>query len=34
MDRYELRRQDYSLSEDHKALRAAYKDFFGSRAAS
>ncbi|AFM16532.1 acyl-CoA dehydrogenase [Mycolicibacterium chubuense NBB4] len=31
MDRYELRRQDYSLSEDHKALQAAYRDFFGTR---
>ncbi|MDZ4265649.1 MAG: acyl-CoA dehydrogenase family protein [Mycobacterium sp.] len=31
MDRYELRRLDYSLSEDHQALQAAYKDFFGSR---
>ena len=28
MDRYELRRLDYSLSEDHEALQAAYKDFF------
>jgi alkylation response protein AidB-like acyl-CoA dehydrogenase len=28
MDRYELRRLDYSLTEDHKALQAAYKDFF------
>jgi len=28
MDRYELRRLDYSLSEDHQALQAAYKDFF------
>ncbi|OIN81335.1 acyl-CoA dehydrogenase family protein [Mycobacterium malmoense] len=25
MDRYELRRQDYSLTEDHKALQAAYR---------
>ncbi|OBK26934.1 acyl-CoA dehydrogenase [Mycobacterium asiaticum] len=25
MDRYELRRQDYSLSDDHKALQAAYR---------
>ncbi|MHA7649571.1 acyl-CoA dehydrogenase family protein [Mycobacterium sp. ML4] len=25
MDRYELRRIDYSLSEDHKALQAAYR---------
>ena len=31
MDRYELRRLDYSLSEDHLDLQAAYKDFFGSR---
>ncbi len=28
MDRYELRRLDYSLSEDHKALQAAYREFF------
>ena len=28
MDRYELRRLDYSLSEDHEALRAAYRQFF------
>lgn len=28
MDRYELRRLDYSLSEDHKAIQSAYKDFF------
>ena len=28
MDRYELRRLDYSLSEDHLALQAAYRDFF------
>lgn len=28
MDRYELRRLNYSLSEDHQALQAAYKDFF------
>ncbi|MGV0875232.1 acyl-CoA dehydrogenase family protein [Mycolicibacterium sp. XJ879] len=28
MDRFELRRLDYSLSEDHQALQAAYKDFF------
>lgn len=28
MDRYELRRLDYSLSQDHQALQAAYKDFF------
>ena len=27
MDRYELRRLDYSLTEDHKALQAAYRDF-------
>ena len=25
MDRYELRRLDYSLSEDHRALQAAYQ---------
>lgn len=31
MDRYELRRLDYSLSDDHKALQAAYKDFFSTR---
>lgn len=31
MDRYELRRQDYSLSEDHQALLAAYQDFFSTR---
>lgn len=31
MDRYELRRLDYSLSEDHEALLAAYKDFFSTR---
>jgi alkylation response protein AidB-like acyl-CoA dehydrogenase len=31
VDRYELRRQDYSLSDDHRALQAAYKDFFGTR---
>lgn len=31
MDRYELRRLDYSLSEDHQALQAAYKDFLGTR---
>ena len=31
MDRYELRRLDYSLSEDHQALQAAYKDFFATR---
>jgi alkylation response protein AidB-like acyl-CoA dehydrogenase len=28
MDRYELRRLDYSLSEDHKAIQEAYKQFF------
>ncbi|MGE2726021.1 acyl-CoA dehydrogenase family protein [Mycolicibacterium pulveris] len=28
MDRYELRRLDYSLSDDHQALQSAYKDFF------
>lgn len=28
MDRYELRRLDYSLSGDHQALQAAYQDFF------
>src|SRR5215217_3966918 len=28
MDRYELRRLDYSLTEDHEALQTAYKDFF------
>src|SRR4029078_12913800 len=28
MDRYELRRVDYSLTEDHKDLQAAYRDFF------
>ncbi len=28
MDRYELRKLDYSLSEDHQALQSAYKDFF------
>src|SRR5246127_3852239 len=28
MDRYELRRLDYSLSDDHRALQAAYRDFF------
>ncbi|WP_349269356.1 acyl-CoA dehydrogenase [Mycolicibacterium parafortuitum] len=31
MDRYELRRLDYSLSMDHQALQAAYKDFFSTR---
>src|ERR1700742_3756941 len=25
MDRYELRRQDYSLTDDHKALQDAYR---------
>jgi alkylation response protein AidB-like acyl-CoA dehydrogenase len=28
MDRYELRRIDYSLTDDHLALQAAYRDFF------
>jgi alkylation response protein AidB-like acyl-CoA dehydrogenase len=28
MDRYELRRIDYSLNDDHQALQAAYRDFF------
>jgi alkylation response protein AidB-like acyl-CoA dehydrogenase len=28
MDRHELRRLDYSLTEDHQALQAAYRDFF------
>src|SRR6201999_3096991 len=28
MDRYELRRQDYSLSEHHVDLQTAYKQFF------
>lgn len=28
MDRYELRRLDYSLSEDHIAIQEAYKQFF------
>lgn len=28
MDRFELRRLDYSLTEDHLALQAAYRDFF------
>jgi alkylation response protein AidB-like acyl-CoA dehydrogenase len=28
MDRYELRRIDYSLTDDHHALQAAYRDFF------
>jgi alkylation response protein AidB-like acyl-CoA dehydrogenase len=31
MDRYELRRLDYSLSEDHEAIREAYKQFFKSQ---
>ncbi|MCG5433957.1 acyl-CoA dehydrogenase family protein [Mycobacterium sp. MYCO198283] len=31
MDRYELRRLDYSLSEDHRAVQAAYRDFFATR---
>ncbi|WP_433621207.1 acyl-CoA dehydrogenase family protein [Nocardia sp. CA-120079] len=31
MDRYELRRQDYSLSEDQTELQAAYAKFFKSR---
>ncbi|MFI7670401.1 acyl-CoA dehydrogenase family protein [Nocardia sp. NPDC049526] len=31
MDRYELRRQDYSLSEDQTELRAVYAKFFKSR---
>ncbi|MGI5217860.1 acyl-CoA dehydrogenase family protein [Nocardia sp. CA-290969] len=31
MDRYELRRQDYSLSEDQSELQAAYAKFFRSR---
>ncbi len=30
MDRYELRRLDYSLSEDHQAVQAAFRDFFES----
>lgn len=29
MDRFELRRLDYSLTEDHVALQAAYKQYFG-----
>jgi alkylation response protein AidB-like acyl-CoA dehydrogenase len=29
MDRYELRRLDYSLSEDHLALQSAYREFLG-----
>ena len=28
MDRYELRRLDYSLSEDHQAIQQAYRQFF------
>ena len=28
MDRYELRRADYSLSEDHQAVQGAYREFF------
>ena len=28
MDRYELRRIDYSLSDDHQAIQEAYKQFF------
>lgn len=28
MDRYELRRQDYSLNDDHVDLQAAYRQFF------
>src|SRR3954454_6066778 len=28
MDRYELRRLDYSLSEDHTDLQSAYRQFF------
>lgn len=28
MDRYELRRLDYSLTEDHEAVRQAYQQFF------
>lgn len=28
MDRYELRRLDYSLSEDHEAVQQAYQQFF------
>lgn len=31
MDRYELRRLDYSLSDDHQALQSAYRDFFATR---
>jgi alkylation response protein AidB-like acyl-CoA dehydrogenase len=29
VDRYELRRLDYSLSQDHVALQSAYREFFG-----
>ncbi|EUA49930.1 acyl-CoA dehydrogenase, N-terminal domain protein [Mycobacterium xenopi 3993] len=28
MDRFELRRLDYSLTEDHTALQNAYRQFF------
>ncbi|MCK0174879.1 acyl-CoA dehydrogenase family protein [Mycolicibacterium sp. F2034L] len=28
MDRYELRRQDYSLTDDHQAVQEAYRQFF------
>lgn len=28
MDRFELRRLDYSLSEDHVAVQGAYQQFF------
>jgi alkylation response protein AidB-like acyl-CoA dehydrogenase len=28
MDRYELRRLDYSLTEDHEAIQSAYREFF------
>lgn len=31
LDRYELRRHDYSLSADHTALRDAYRQFFKTR---
>lgn len=31
MDRHELRRLDYSLTEDHEAIRDAYKQFFKSQ---
>ena len=30
MDRYELRRLDYSLSDDHTAVQRAYRQFFKS----